>query len=73
MKVEFTSTFNSEDNFKRICEILDIPYQIDSEYKQRFFGCNAPDVGYIIDFHGDINDLRDLAHGNLFVENLIEY
>ena len=73
MKVEFTNTFDSAENFKKICKSLDIKYQKDPNYKRHFAGCDAPDVGYIIDFKGNIGDLQNMAKGDLFVENLIDY
>lgn len=72
IKVEFTSTFDSPKNFDIICKKLGITYEKDPNYKQHFFGCDAPDVGYIV--HTDnLQEIKKLATKNLYVENLIEY
>lgn len=73
MKVEFTNTFDSKVNFEKLCKSLGINYQLDPNYKRHFAGCDAPDIGYIIDFKGSIHDLQEAAKGDLFVENLINY
>jgi len=72
IKVEFTSTFDSPKNFDIICKKLGITYEKDPNYKQHFFGCDAPDVGYIV--HTDnFQEIEKLATKDLYVENLIEY
>lgn len=73
MKVEFTNTFDSKTNFEKICNSLGIKYTLDPNYKRHFAGCSAPDIGYIIDFKGSIHNLQEVAKGDLFVENLIDY
>ena len=72
IKVEFTSTFNSPKNFDIICKKLGITYEKDPNYKQHFFGCDAPDVGYIVDTD-NFQEIKKLATKDLYVENLIEY
>jgi len=72
IKVEFTSTFDSPKNFGIICEKLGITYEKDPNYKQHFFGCDAPDVGYIVDTD-NFQEIKKLATKDLYVENLIEY
>ena len=72
IKVEFTSTFDSPKNFYIICKKLGITYEKDPNYKQHFFGCDAPDVGYIVDTD-NFQEIKKLATKDLYVENLIEY
>ena len=72
IKVEFTSTFDSPKNFYTICKKLGITYEKDQNYKQHFFGCDAPDVGYIVDTD-NFQEIKKLATKDLYVENLIEY
>jgi hypothetical protein len=72
IKVEFTSTFNSPKNFRTICNMLGINYRKDLNYKQHFFGCDAPDDGYILDTD-DFQSIKKLATRELFVEGLKQY
>ena len=72
IKVEFTSTFDSPKNFFAICKELGISYKIDPDYKPHFHGCDAPDVGYIVDTD-DFIALRNKATKEMYVENLIMY
>ena len=72
IKVEFTSTFDSPKNFDIICKKLGITYEKDPNYKRHFFGCDAPDEGYIVDTD-NFQEIKKLATKDLFVENLIEY
>lgn len=52
MKVEFEWTIDSEQNLKRICKLLGLKCRKDKKYVQHFFGCDAPNTGYIIDVEG---------------------
>lgn len=72
IKVEFTSTFNSPKNFRTICNQLNIEYKQDPNYKQHFFGCDAPDDGYMLDTD-DFEAIKKLAVKDLYVENLMQY
>lgn len=72
IKVEFKSTFESAISFNLICKKLDISYKKDPDYKQHFFGCSAPDTGYIVDTD-DFQQIKKLAIRDLFVESLKEY
>ena len=72
IKVEFTSTFDSPKNFKAICKKLGIKYKKDPNYKRHFFGCDAPDDGYIVETD-DFQQIKTLATKDLYVENLTEY
>jgi len=72
IKVEFKSTFDSSISFNIICKKLGICYRKDPDYKQHFFGCSAPDTGYIV-YTNDFQSIKKLAIKNLFVESLKEY
>lgn len=72
IKVEFKSTFDSSASFNIICKKLGISYRKDPDYKQHFFGCSAPDTGYIVDTD-DFQSIKKLAIRDLFVESLKEY
>lgn len=72
IKVEFTSTFDSPKNFDIICKKLGITYEKDPNYKRHFFGCDSPDVGYMVETD-DFKAIEEMATGDLWVENLIEY
>ena len=72
IKVEFKSTFESSISFNIICKKLGINYRRDPDYKQHFFGCSAPDTGYIVDTD-DFQSIKKLATRELFVEGLKTY
>lgn len=72
IKVEFKSTFDSSISFNIICKKLGISYRKDPDYKQHFFGCSAPDTGYIVDTD-DFQSIKNLAIKDLFVESLKKY
>jgi len=72
IKVELKSTFESSISFNIICKKLGISYRRDPDYKQHFFGCSAPDTGYIVDTD-DFQSIKKLAIKDLFVESLKEY
>ena len=72
IKVEFKSTFESSISFNIICKKLGINYRRDPDYKQHFFGCSAPDTGYIVDTD-DFQSIKKLATRELYVENLTMY
>lgn len=72
IKVEFKSTFDSAASFNIICKKLGITYRRDPDYKQHFFGCSAPDTGYIVDTD-DFQSIKKLATRELYVENLTMY
>lgn len=74
MKVEFTNIFKSEEHFKEVCNILGIKYRRDPYYRPHFFGCDAPDTGYIIEYEGNIEELQKTAkEKGLYIESLIDY
>lgn len=72
IKVEFKSTFESSISFNIICKKLGISYRKDPDYKQHFFGCSAPDTGYIVETD-DFQSIKKLAVKDLFVESLKKY
>lgn len=72
IKVEFTDTFNSEDNFFAICKELGLKYKKDPNYERHYAGCNAPNVGYIV-YTNDYKAIRSRACRNRYVENLMLY
>lgn len=72
IKVEFKSTFESSINFNLICKKLGLSYRRDTNYKQQFFGCSAPDTGYVVDTD-DFQSIKKLAVRELFVESLKTY
>ena len=72
IKVEFKSTFDSSTSFNIICKKLGLRYRRDPDYKQHFFGCSAPDTGYIVDTD-DFQSVKKLATRELFVEGLKTY
>lgn len=72
IKVEFKSTFDSSISFNIICKKLGLSYRKDPDYKQHFFGCSAPDTGYIVDTD-DFQSIKKLANRELFVEGLKTY
>ena len=72
IKVEFKSTFESSISFNLVCKKLGLNYRRDPDYKQRFFGCSAPDTGYIVDTD-DFQSIKKLAVRELFVEGLKTY
>jgi len=72
IKVEFKSTFESSISFNLVCKKLGLSYRRDPDYKQCFFGCSAPDTGYIVDTD-DFQSIKKLAIKDLFVESLKEY
>jgi hypothetical protein len=72
IKVEFKSTFDSSISFNIICKKLGINYRRDPDYKQHFFGCSAPDTGYIVDTD-DFQSIKKLATRELYVESLKMY
>jgi len=49
MRIEFEWTIDSEQNLKRICRLLGLKCRKDKKYVQHFFGCDAPNTGYVID------------------------
>ena len=49
MRVEFEWTIDREQNLKRICRLLGLKCRKDKKYTQHFFGCDAPNTGYVID------------------------
>lgn len=72
IKVEFKSTFESSISFNLVCKKLGLNYRRDPDYKQHFFGCSAPDTGYIVDTD-DFQSIKKLAVRELFVESLKTY
>ena len=72
IKVEFKSTFESSISFNLVCKKLGLNYRRDPYYKQHFFGCSAPDTGYIVDTD-DFQSIKKLAVRELFVESLKTY
>jgi hypothetical protein len=72
IKVEFKSTFESSISFNLVCKKLGLSYRRDPDYKQHFFGCSAPDTGYIVDTD-DFQSIKKLAVRELFVESLKTY
>ena len=72
IKVEFKSTFESSISFNLVCKKLGLSYRRDPDYKQHFFGCSAPDTGYIVDTD-DFQSIKKLATRELFVEGLKTY
>lgn len=72
IKVEFTSNFDSLNNFSTICRMLGVTYRKDPEYRRHFYGCDSPDIGYIVETD-NFKALKELSKGNLWVENLMKY